>query len=78
MVTLHNQRDFLFFRRHRSVYSSSSQSGGMVLFGGVQVCLPIDGEGGAARDWASLHLEVEVTEDGITCRERICGTLDAA
>jgi len=37
---------------------------------GVQVCLQINGQGGVARDRASLHPEVETTETGFpTVRE---------
>jgi len=45
---------------------------------GVQVCLHTNGKGGVAGDRASLHLEVEITENGISCREGIRGTLDEA
>jgi len=45
---------------------------------GVQVWLHTNGEDGVAGDRASLHLEVEITENGISCREGIWGTLDEA
>jgi len=50
----------------------------MSWFVDIQVCLQINGDGGAAKDRASLHLEVEITENGISCREGIRGTFDEA
>ena len=44
---------------------------------GDQIRLPIYRKGSVARDRASLHLEVEVTKNGITCCEGVRGTLDA-
>jgi len=73
VVTLHNQRDFLFFRRHRLV---SLHALVMRLIQGCQVCLPIDGEGCVARDRTSVYLEAKVAENRITCREGIRGTLN--
>jgi len=45
---------------------------------GFQACYQMNGEGGVARDRTSLDREVEVTENWITCREGIRGTLDEA
>ena len=41
-----------------------------------QIRPPINRKGCVARNRVSLHLEVEVTKNGITCCERVLGTLD--
>ena len=43
---------------------------------GDQIRLPINRKGSVARNRALLHLEVEVTKNGITCCEGVLGTLD--
>ena len=50
----------------------------MSWFVGVQVWVQMKGKGGVARDRTSLHVEVEVIENGIACREGIRGILNEA
>ena len=78
MVTLHNQQDFLFFGHHEFVLFSPYSPVTTSWFVGFQACYQMNGEGGVARDRTSLDREVEVTENWITCREGIRGTLDEA
>ena len=45
---------------------------------GGQICFSVDREGSVARDRASLHLEAEITQNGVTRCEGVWGTFDAA
>jgi len=42
---------------------------------GVQIRISVNRKGGIVRDRTSLQLEIEVTENGIACHERIRGAV---
>jgi ribosome production factor 1 len=58
VVTLHNQRDFLFFRRHRCVSTTSRFPDQLLTCPVCQLCIPIHRKSCSSRDRPEIHAEV--------------------
>ena len=65
VVTLHNQRDFLFFRRHRFVYVLPFTI--MHEHLPLQICLPFDRESCFTRNWSPFHPKTPLAEERHPC-----------
>lgn len=66
VVTLHNQRDFLFFRRHRYVTISPLPRN---ISHYSQVCLPFSGKGRLAGDRPTFYSQTPVAQEGCSSSE---------
>jgi hypothetical protein len=65
VVTLHNQRDFLFFRRHRFVRVLPCTI--MLERIPFQICVPFDRESCFTRNWPPFHPKTSLAEERHPC-----------